>query len=89
MYNYTFKFHDNGEPVETVDGYIPTRTMECSVAFPEDTTWHSALQEFARFLDSVGYAGVSDAVEGMLGVRAEYISNLFPKEEVHEDTSNT
>lgn len=89
MYNYTFKFHDSGEAVETVDGYIPPRTVECSVSFPEDTTWHNALQEFARFLDSVGFVGVNDAVGGMLGTRAQYINNLFPKEKVNEDTSNT
>tara|TARA_R110000796_G_scaffold182718_1_gene299222 strand:- start:108 stop:326 length:219 start_codon:yes stop_codon:yes gene_type:complete len=72
MYNYSWNYNDDGEPVEGIDRYYPCRKITYDVAFDEGCTWHSVIHEFARFLDSTGYVGVSDRIDALLdGTREE------------------
>lgn len=55
--------------------------------FSEDTRWVNVLSEFAKFLDSTGYVGVSDAVDKMVAQKDAALRS-FLEEDDDEDTSN-
>ena len=66
MHDYNWRYVDGNEPVEGYDRYYPCKQIEYQVSFPEDTTWPTVIQEFARFLDSTGYVGVADAIDAFV-----------------------
>ena len=55
--------------------------------FSEDTRWVNVLSEFAKFLDSTGYVGVSDAVDKMVAQKDAALRSFLEKDD-DEDTSN-
>lgn len=60
------------------------KVINSAVTFSDDTQWDNVILEFAKFLDSVGYIGVYDRVQG-------YINNYWEpiyKDEKDEDTSH-
>jgi len=81
MHNYRLYYEDDSAPIDGIDRHYPSKEISYKVSFPEDTTWHNVLQEFARFLDATGYVGVADAVDGLVNERQ--------LKEYYENTSNT
>lgn len=78
MHDYNWRYVDDNEPVDGYDRYYPCKQIEYQVSFPEDTTWHNVIQEFARFLDSTGYVGVADAMDTF--VNANHVNRYYENE---------
>jgi hypothetical protein len=65
--------------------YPHVKVINNAVTFSSDTAWDNIIIEFARFLDNVGYVGVTERVQGYVD---GYWETLLKKEE-DEDSSNS
>jgi hypothetical protein len=87
---FEFSYTSSDEPDEcTFDDveYAHYKRIDHRVHFSEDTRWVNILSEFAKFLDSTGYVGVSEAVDKMIAQKDAAL-RAFLKEDDDEDTSN-
>lgn len=87
---FEFSYTNSDEPDECTfdDVEFPHyKRIDHRVHFSEDTRWVNVLSEFARFLDSTGYVGVSDAVAEMIAKKDAELYAFLEKDD-DENTSN-
>lgn len=86
-FNYSF-YEDNPDDVVFEDIEFPSeKSIRFRATFSEDVRWTNILREFASFLDSTGYVGVSDAIAKFIDDKDARMFGLLNKED-DEDTSN-
>lgn len=86
-FKYDF-YEDNPEDVIFEELEFPSeKSIRFNVTFSEDVRWTNIIRQFASFLDSTGYVGVSDAIDKFIEEKDARMFGLLNKED-DEDTSN-
>ena len=90
MANYTFIYEErNDDYLQYPDVEYPKdKRVTFNFEMDSATRWDNVMLEFAKFLDAVGYVGVSDKVQQRCDDEWEFLHERVNKA-LDEDTSNT